>query len=433
MSDLGNDIRRISKYNELIKLIDEVRGIAVQAQKLSIANKKSIAYLDTNNLDTTVVEGASGQTQPNAQINTGNTGTPDGNGGAYNNTNGTGTSQGGTTPGPSNETPEGGASSGGSASDSLSNMSTTDRDGVYDSESILDNTQDTEEKAPPAIYPDGAPGAPSINTITNLQTDDETRDVMVHLADANIAFYPPEDWESQFLGPVEETYRAGYVWSNVLDASWTNSFEASVTAAHTLLQSISATEVGSFLGVDYPYGSPYEPTGSIPTGTSSETFGYMFDDPANPGSYFVYPGALQSCASFGGSEPAACSADAPLMYNWPERNVTQLAWLTPYAGVASNYGNDLIGRFVPNPFDISVPTTYENGASILDLKTLGGTAVRLGPLPSGGWYFYYRDVANSNLPTGSVTANSVLVIRPDRTSAGYITPNSLSKMLAPFS
>ena len=55
--------------------------------------------------------------------------------------------------------------------------------------------------------------------------------------------------------------------------------------------------------------------------------------------------------------------------------------------------------------------------------------MRIGPLRDGGWYIYFRDPGNSNLPQGLPTANSVYTIGNDRTPSGFITPNQLATML----
>ncbi len=417
MSKYGEDIRRISRYEQLLKLINEAKATADQAEKDALLGSRSIAYLDPTTLATSAKNGAINVTQPTnggvtpggpvgTGLTSGTSGAVSGAGDLLNSLNNTGSSS------------------------SLGSGSNNDKQGVYDAASLLNNTADAYGKEPPL---DGE----TIGQITGLQTADGSRGIVVGIKDALTAFMGPSDWTTPISPGVDPTYTPGIVYH--LYGAYANSIKGVLAASAPPGFSWYGITNGNLDGTNFL--TSFSPSGDPGT--------YMLLS-ANPGAYLgrlvinqggdifgpIATYAMGTQTSIGAMDcgltsdsNAACAAAPPLQSAWSDLGVTQLAWLSPLTGVVPPYSLDLVGRFIPNPFDVNVPTQYQNGSSILDLKTIGGDTVRIGPLANGGKYMYFSNPSNSNLPTGSTTANSVYTINGDRTPGGFITPNQLATML----
>ncbi len=163
MSNYGDDIRRISRYEKLLKLINEGKGTADQSDKGEIPGGKGVSYANGSNNKT-----SAGGSLPN-------------NGGAF----GSGEFSTGQGDGVSvgNQLLDGVNSQGNSGN--LTNPDNTQKDGWYDLASILNGVKDVYDKGVPTT-------GQLINSLTGIQTDDATRDLLIHLKDAAFAFVPPD-------------------------------------------------------------------------------------------------------------------------------------------------------------------------------------------------------------------------------------------------
>jgi len=406
MSTYGDNIRKISRYDELKKLINQQSGVNLEA-KSSINGARSTAYLNPNTDDVqAAAAGAVGATKPRGTTNQ-----------KLINEAGDRAGEAGQTAGA-----EGSKIGISGLGEDLATGDNSDRDGFFDTESVLDYTVDAAGKAVASAGYD-------IRALTGLFTDDGTRSIVVHVMDAAFAFIPPVDRTGAFDGGgLVPDWAVGFYFSCV-------SFRG--TSYETTFLLAGAAEAAAMVG----YNSV--PTNSTITSVEFTSTTYVFGDTSGDyqvditythnvsGSTFVVGANLTttriSCVA---SPSALCVATNPTQGDWNDLGITQLAWasgITPRLGTPFFY--DKAGRFVPNPFDVNVPIEFQDGASILDLQSTDGAKVRVGPLRDGGWYVYYRDVGNSNLPVGAATANSVFTVQPNNASGGYITPNQLTKML----
>lgn len=444
MSKFGDDIRRIAGYEKLLKLIREVEKTAEQAKKLAIEARKSIAYLDNQSLQTTATAGTPGVTKPNASgagVNLKNAAAI---GGSNPFSSGTGTTQDsqGQSSAKDKTSPENGVSENGSTSD-LASTDNTEKDGWHDAESVLNGEADANGKRPPTpstnypATPQNTTGfqPETLRVLTGLQTDDETRQLIVSL---DTMFIAPDDWDDAWTGPGDPSWSDGLVWKLITGGNsifaptfqqlisereavdGTKAYGVSggfvVSTTPTSGQTLQfSTELGAGVG---------DPTGPL-GGTIYNFEAYTAGDSILTGQY-----GQQDCGLEAGDGASCAITAAPPLTVWDDLGVSQLAWLSPYIGRAMPYSFQYIGRFMPNPADIiNTPSAYQEGASILDVKTLSGDEVRIGPLKEGGWYMYYRNPADSNNPVGPPEANSVVIIRSDKTVQGFVTPNQLATML----
>lgn len=444
MSKFGDDIRRIAGYEKLLKLIREVEQTAEQAKKLAIEARKSIAYLDNQSLQTTATPGTPGVTKPTASGAGFNLKNAAAIGGANPFGAGTGTTQ--DTQGQSNAkdqtTPQNGAQNQGTT-DTLGGDDNTDKDGWHDANSLLTGEPDDNGKRPPtpsANYP-ATPQSTTghqpetLQMITGLQTDDETRQLIIAL---DTIFLGPEDWDDAWTGPDDPSWTNGLVWKLIAGATdiFAPTFQQLISEREDFDGSKAYAISGGFVTSLTPSsGDTLQFSTNLEgfVGQSSGALGgtiYNFEPYAAGDSILTGQYGQQDCGLEAGDEASCAITAAPPLTVWDDLGITQLAWLSPYIGRAMPYSFQYIGRFMPNPADIiNTPTNYQEGASILDLKTLDGNDVRIGPLKEGGWYMYYRNPADSNNPVGPPEENSVLIIRSNRTVQGFVTPNQLSTML----
>lgn len=416
MSKYGDSIRRISKYEQLIKLIKKAQQTADQALKNAIEGTRSIAYLNAQSVAATAVKSALGVAKPTLTGVNNPTGTPLS----------TGLSQ-GQSGAVSAANPSAGLTNNGASGD-LNSGDNTDKEGWYDAKSILDGAKDAANKVPPV------PGSgQTVQSITGLAAA-AGRNIVVHLKDAGSAFVPSDNFsEGPFIRPIDSSYEPGKVWAILsgITVLYANSFSGVVSAVESFTVTKAYNYTGGVVAGNPSVGSPLlfssnftAPLGSTPGGTVYNYQAYVSGATVTAGKY-----QIQDCGLSVG-DVVACNASPPLQPTWDDLLVTQLAWASPITpALQPLIPYALMGRFIPNPFDVYVPTEYQNGASILDLQTLTGDEVRIGPLREGGWYMYYRDPLNSNLPVGSAGANSVYIINSAKLPQGFITPNQLSTML----
>lgn len=395
MSNFGNDIRKISRYDELIKKIREAQDTADQAKKLAIGGARSTTYISAQGAVSEAVAGAIGVTNPtNNGVTTGNgisdEGLAEGLQSAIDAA-GANIANGGS----------GGASSSGAGDTEGNNGDNSSRDGWYDAQSVLNGAVDELGKASPA------PGTGlAVNTLTGLQTD-AGRQVLVHLRDAAVSFIGPDDAVSASSGTSDALWQAGFYWLDAFGAM-------SGPQGHTAIYQQRAKEFYPDL-IDNSIS--YEVSGVEPDGSVS---GYFAK--ASNGAII---GSVNRSTCPG---PAGvCTSAAPGGAPWNDMGYTQLAWATQLSTL-SNLAIPayLVGRFVPNPFDVNVPSDYAQGASILDLSTLGGQKVRIGPLANGGFFMYSRDPANNNQPVANSTA---VLFDGDRSINSYIPANNVQYYL----
>lgn len=459
MSKLGSNIRTIAGYEKLLKLVREAQDTADQAKKLSIENKKSISYLDNKTLTTANQPGTTGQTQPNGGLNNTQTaaekiGQAGGIGGNIFNA-GTGTSLGANSGGQANansqSSPLNGAGKMGS-SDDLGGDDNSEKEGNQDAESALNNESDPDSGGKAPVVPSGYSTHPQIfennqytgektNAWTGLKTE-AGRQLVVRLGSIGaIAWVGPDDWDDAFNGPEDPTFDAGKVWRLTIgsDIILGSTFSEMIANAEvpplpnpiTKAYGISGgfiTNIPPIIGEDILFSTNFtgevgQPSGPL-GGTVYAFEAYIPTDQISNGHY-----GLQDCGLVVG-DSTYCVATAPRIGIWTDLGVTQLGWISGIVNDVVGFSKDYIGRFMPHPADVNVPSEFVEGASILDLLTTKNEIpVRIGPLKEGGFYLYERDPEASNAPVGSATENSVLIIRTNGTSAGFITPNQLSTML----
>lgn len=403
MSKFGDDIRKISRYDELLRLIQQKSGSGSNpVVNGAIAGARGVAYGGNGGGTTTSPGGSS----------------PNNNGGT---TDTKVTKSDGTKEGESSAvdgaTDAANAITTGSSSSDLDNPDNTSKDGYYDAKSLLDNTKDAFGKG----ATDGL-----INSITGLMTDDSARNLLVHLKDAALSFVPPDDWAGAFAGGADPTWSASYYYTasnfaGTLDGATFNlagKAVADITNGY-YISGIPATVTK----VDIIGGTP-----NPVTGNGDYVIEYYYTTPGGTTTGPVTNNisiTRHSCTSVG-TPSIACQAVAPTATSWTDLGLTQLGFVTPLSPLLAPLNLSSVGKFIPNPYDVNVPTDFADGNSILDLKTVSGDNVRIGPLKDGGWYMYYSDGAGA--PVGAGTDNTVFMVKNDRKPGGFITPNQLGKL-----
>ncbi len=404
MSNFGDDIRRIARYEKLIKLITQAQATADQAKKLAIDGKRSIAYLDRSSLGVTGATGATGNLRPNVTL------------GATAATNAASAAAGAALA-LANGSPSNGATSDG-PSDNIDDLDNTDKDGTYNAASELDGQADTYGKQVAS-----AAANEVVRWLNNLKTADG-RHVAVGTQEGS--YKGPTAADSAYSGVPDGTWELGKTW--MLITGSTPLFGATATSLWDIRAAYDGTVVRADAGGN-PHNDPAVVGDSI-VFTNTDTFAggttYAFQAYAPGVAIAIGHYGQQDCGVTVG-DSGACSVTQPPAGNWPDLGITQLAWVSGLFPEVNPLVN--VGRFMPNPFDVSVPTEYVGGASILDLQTLDDVPVRIGPLRNGGWYMYYRDPMNANLPAGDIHDSSVYTIQANRVVGGFITPSELATLL----
>lgn len=402
MSKFGDDIRRISRYQELLDMIRQQEGAVTQVDKAAIDGARAIVYGQYN----TAKKGTPGVTTPDN-----NTATTD-----EDKEKDEGKEEGKdkiTLDDPTSITEA-------ATSEALSSLDNSDRDGWYDLTSLLNGAKDGLGKSPPT-------DSDLINSITGVATA-AGRAVVLHLRGAERSFVgsgnaangssvwdaaPDPDWQqgyyytaNNFAGTAQgETFnRAGKA---VADMMLGYNIPAIPGSTITRVDYVSSTINPSTGNGDYTV-EYYYTVGSTVTGPITNNIGVT----------------RGTCLGVDNPSPY-CVLSAPGV-TWEDLGATQLAWVNSISTLLAPIAKEYIGRFTPHPQDVNVPSNFKLGVSILDLKTTGGSNVRLGPLADGGWYAHYSD--GSGNPTGDANAATVFKINNDRTFGGYITPTQLSKL-----
>lgn len=402
MSNYGDNIRKIARYQYLLDKILAGQSALDALTKASIKGTRAIAYLDKSSLASSAVNGATGTLKPNSSVGANNAAS-----GARN----------GAQSALDAADPSNGASESGNTGD-LASDDNTEKDGYYDIESLLNNTKDDYDKSPPT----GA-AREVINGLTGMRT---SAGRAAHALFRDGAYVGPNNVDNANEAPVDSTFTSGLVWA--LISGGTKYFAQSFSELMGVRSALDGSEARN-VSPGPPYNSPATVGSNIiftfaPAYSSGTGYGFVAYSPGasiNIGTY-----GQEDCGLNVGSA-AVCALPNPPTGSWPDLGLTQLAWVSTVVGPVNPLAN--AGRFVPNPFDVSVPVEYTNGSSILDLETTSGLDVRIGPLRDGGWYVYYRDVSNNNLPVGSASANSVYIVHANRETGGFISPNQLSTML----
>jgi len=400
VSKFGDDIRKIAKYDELKKLIEQLGGGTLnQTKKGAVDGARGVAYFNGGN-STSSPGSSSPDSNTDKDKDKESTGTKDGEAAAVD----------------SAKDVLNAAQTGSSGSD-LTNPDNTNKDGYYDAKSLLDNSIDAFGKG----ATDGL-----INTLTGLMTDDSLRNLMVHLKDAALSFVPPDDWAGAFAGGADPTWSSSYYYTasnfaGTLDGATFNlagKAVADITNGY-YISGIPATVTK----VDIIGGTP-----NPVTGNGDYVIEYYYTTPGGTTAGPVTNNIAvtrHSCTSVG-TPSIACQAVAPTSTSWTDLGLTQLGFVTPLSPLLAPLNLSSVGKFIPNPYDVNVPTDFADGASILDLKTVSGDSVRIGPMKDGGWYMYYSDGAGA--PVGAGTDNTVFTVKNDRKPGGFITPNQLGKL-----
>lgn len=398
MSEYGDNIRRISRYDQIIKKIQQAQDTADQAKKLAIAGAKGIAYLNQDTLTSSAVKGAQGVTKPNATVGGTKTAASAAAGAAGSFAAGS---------------PFNTAASSGDA-DSLDSDDNTDKDGAYDIDSLLGNEADEYGKVPPA-----AGALDAVRKITGLYNANGRR-IIPSFYDGD--YIGPDNADSAYSGAADSSYISGKVWTLITGVTrlFGSTFQALMSAREAVDGTVARDDAGGNPHLNPPVQGTTVIFTTAPVYAGGTSYGYTAGPTVGIGQY-----GQVDCGTYAG-DGAACSV-GPQYGNWGDLGVTQLAWVSGIASTVNPIAS--IGRFVPNPFDVNVPANFADGNSILDLETATGNNVRIGPLRDGGWYVYYSDVGNNNLPVGDPDKNTVYVIKSDKVPYGFTTPNQLSTML----
>ena len=395
MSKFGDDIRRISKYQELLDLIRQTGSDVNQSTKGAINGARGIAY----GLDGAGTKGTPGVTLPNN-----NKATP------VDSKVSTGTKEGEKEAVDSAKTAMNAGTKGGAGGD-LGSLDNTDRDGWYDADSILQGVKDGFNKVPPV-------NNKVINAITGL-VNAAGRKIIAHLRDAAISMIGPDDLADINQQVTDPTYIPGYYYVTV-GAGPGGDLAYKEPTQQLIINDI----IASWAQYLAPGRNPavFDGWQTVPPSLSSHPVNAKIQDPT--GNYLISVDVI-TCST--GGNIRACPIVPPYAA-WTTLGATQLGWITAISPVTGPFFYSQMGRFMPHPYDSSVPPEFADGASILDLISAAGNTVRLGPLAAGGWYLYYRD-AITGLPTGSVDSESVYTVHDDRTPGSFITPTALSKLL----
>lgn len=397
MSKLGDDIRRISRYEYLLKLINQIKGSADQGGKDPLEGDRATTYLvtDGKNNNTFTTNGSPGETQPNdssiPSINP-----------AFNQAYQEGYNSGSHNTDAANKLGN---------EDNLTTGDNTNKDGWFDTNSVLNRISDLFGKVPPAA-------GNLINTLSGLTTADGTRPMAVHLNDAAFSWVPPNTAIGAFDPGPDPAWTLGTYWSCTSPA-------VAYGSTPSICADSAIATVQTTFPTPYPagYADAYWDPGTLTlAGVGDYTFVWYQGPGAPPNTSHILQ---NSCTGAPGGAADSCAVVAAPKRTWIDMGLTQLAWVTPISPAFSPFSYSVVSQFMPNPYDVNVPMEYRNGSSILDLKTTGGDEVRIGPLRDGGWYLYFRDSGNFNLPSGPSTDNSVYVIGADRMPSGFITPNEL--------
>jgi hypothetical protein len=408
MSSFGDDIRRISKYHELLDAIRQLSTKVEQGSGTPVPGTRGIAYND-------YVKGVSstGQSSTNGIIDK------------------SGDIGGGIGEGAGEDTVKDYPTDGGSprtggvghmgGSDDIASGDNTSKDGWYDAESLLNNKKDNYGKSPPEIAGDIV-----INTITGLTTG--SRAMLIHMNDPVLSMLAPSSWSGSFDPGTDTSWDSDYYYEIV--GAYALNAEGSTLASAA---SIAAEATVGY----YNAGNNSIVTGCSPsshTGTTSGTqyFTITFRNVSSGAiSSYEYNATWyrHSCIS-AGNPSTGCAIVAPKNSWYPDLGLTQLALLTALGPIVAPFNMGNIGQWVPHPEDLNIPLQFKNGASILDLESIAtGLKVRIGALMGGGWYMYNRNPASSNLPVGAVTNQSVFTADSKNRPAGFITPNELATRL----
>lgn len=407
MAKFGDDIRRIARYQELLDLIRKNDSAVNQTAKSALDGARGIAF---------------GSNAANTSKGSTGTAPPSGTGNA--NSDGKATKAG---------TQAGEAAATDGAADALSaatlNGTTADldsadntaRDGWYDTTSLVDAAVDALGKSPA--------GDSKVNSLTGLTTDDGLRKLVVHLQDAALAFIGPSDWEGSLTPIQDSTWNANYYYTatNFAGSATESTFNRAGKAVADLTRGFYITGLASTItNVEYV-------STTIGGGGSGDyTINYYYTNSSGvvTGPVANNIGVTRNSCTAPGNPSAFCLTSAPTTTTWGvDLGVTQLAFATAITPLLSVIPYSSVGRFIPSPYDINIPTEYGDGASILDVKNLAGDPLRIGALKDGGFYIYYRDVSAGNAPLGAGTANTVYTVGSNKIPTGFITPNELGKLL----
>lgn len=418
LSNTGDDIRKISRYEELKRLIKDLQGGGDPTEAGAIAGAKSIAYIGANGETSEATPATVGATQP--------TGFPGGIG--Y--TTATGLQLGAVSAGNSVI-----ATSGDSAGLAADRPVNNDRDGFYDAKSLLDGAKDAFGKAAPPISTGGPlEGNAIVASITGLK-DASGRSIVLHTVDAARQFLAPDDRESSFAASsnLDPSYTPGRVWSLIWGGNryFSNSFGGLVAIREGLDLSTCYGYVGLYISTLTPSVgdnlqfsfNPNMHVGDFAGSGGGMQYGFQ----AYSAGVQMPPGAYgQQDCGLTILDGVACSADPPYATTWADLGYTQLGLLTPLSGGISPYSYALMGRWVAHVYEKDVPQEYKDGLSTLNLFLSDGTTpVTVAPLQNGGLAMFY----GTNTPDGSATANSVYTLDNKRIPSGYITPNQYTSMI----
>ena len=410
----GDDIRRISKYAYLLKLVRQAQSTADQLKKDAILGKKSTVLI--NGVDGTSSAAAT------AAASGGTIKTPSGGG----NTSDTAADVAGDI----------GSSVGTAIADAVSNTisgsvwgagggggggstNNTNSPGAFDANSVIKGVKDVFGKNPPSI-------GDLVTVLTGLKLPDGNN-LITYLQDYANSFVPGEGFVNPFTPVPDSTWQNGYYWAAT---NFAGSSQASTPGTAGFVQATSSIGTVTGLGVIEDVSIIGFSSLTTTAGAYDVTFKYR-----NTSTNVIEYGFNRinvnrlACVS-PGVPSAACTAFAPNSNDWGYGLPAQLAWVTPLTALSIRVGFELIaGRFAGSPLDPKLPKEYREGMySILDVDTTAGVPVRIGPLDNGGFYIYERN-PTTGLPVGSTSLNSVAIVKQNHTFGGYITPASLATQL----
>lgn len=411
----GEDIRRISKYAYLLKLIRETQSTADQAKKLAITGTKSTVFINGIN---GAVSGANTGAAGGGTVKT-----PGGGGGttaedAADIAGDIGENVGSAIADAASDIiggSIGGAGGGGGGGTANNNNSP----GAFDVNSVIKGVKDVFGKPPPGL-------GDLVSTITGLKLPNGNN-LVTYLREYASSFVPGEGFVNPFTPIPDPGWQNGYYWQAT---NFAGSSEAPTPGLAGFAQAVAGIGTVSPLGVIEDV-SVKGITSATPSSVDYDV-SYKYRDLSNNSITYADNRIIVTrlvCAA-PGIPSSACTATAPNANDWGDSLPAQLAWVTPITGLLVQVGFELIaGRFAGSPYDPKLPKSYREGQfSILDVENSAGVPIRIGPLADGGFYLYERSLA-TGAPVGSPSLPSVAIVKQNNGFGGYITPAQLNYLL----
>ncbi len=399
MSKYGDDIRRISKYQELLDLIRQNKNSVNQTTKAAVDGARGVAY-GGNGVSTS--KGTPGDTSPDNNDVTDKRDTRQ-------------------------DVKRDGESKVGDddinhvGDSDISSLDNTNRDGWYDIDSAVQAAKDALGKYPPT---EGNPQ--KIDALTGLLTPGG-RKIVAIFKEAGLGMLGPDDRDSANEKVTDPGYTPGFYFRA------NNGGGSTVQDIRTAAEAVQSGK--EYLDSALP--SPRPPVTFLDWYDSTNTSPAPPPSIVNTSGFMRYEDTLSNVSSLTAtylacstaSDLFSCPVVGPAVL-WADLGATQIAWCTLISAIYPPFNAEMNGKFVTHPYDDNIPSEYINGASILNLETSLSNTVQIGPLGGGGWYAGYTDSLGGAF-SGNANDASILKINANRTHGGFISPNQLNRLLPP--